>query len=354
LKYYCIAGEPSADSHTAQLVHKIKIYDSKAIFRGFGGEKMNNEGVKIDRSLSYLSFMGFTQVLRNIFTIFFNFKLAKKNIKKFHPDVVLLVDYPGFNLRMAKWCKKNGYKVFYYIPPQIWAWKYNRIYTLKKYVDMVFCILPFEKEIYQKENIHAHYVSHPLLNTIRLNTSHPKKDYLALFPGSRQQEIQKHLPILLDLARKLPMQEFILAGVKDFDYKALPVNVLLIIDKPLEVLQHAKAAIVASGTATLEAAMLNIPTVVIYKTNSLNYRIAKRLITVKWISLANIIAQRTLFPECVQEDCNSDTIIKKLQILESNTYDYKKIILEKLFSIPTDDAAKIIYECVAKYCKATR
>lgn len=348
MKYYCIAGEPSADSHTARLVQKIKIFDSNAIFRGFGGDKMKDEDVEIDRSLSFLSFMGFTQVFRNIFTIFINFKIAKKSIRKFHPDVIVLIDYPGFNLRMAKWCKKNGYKVIYYIPPQIWAWKYKRIYIIKKYVDIVLCILPFEKEIYEKENIHANYVSHPLLNTIKINTNHPKKDYVALFPGSRKQEIQMHLPILLDVAKKMPKQEFKLAGIKVFEYTSLPHNVKLVIDKPNEVLQHSTSAIIASGTATLEAAMLNIPSIVIYKTNRVNYWIAKRLIKVKWISLVNILTETTLFPECVQEDCNSDNIIKNLNLLELNTYDYKKIIAEKLFSIPAEDAAKIIYECAAK------
>lgn len=348
MKYYCIAGELSGDSHTAQLVHTIKKYDADAIFRGFGGDRMSHEGVIIDRSLSFLSFMGFTQVLRNIFTIYCNFKIAKKNIIAFHPDVILLIDYPGFNLRMAKWCKKKGYKVIYYIPPQIWAWKYSRIYTLKKYVDRVLCILPFEKEIYDKENIKASYVLHPLIHAINTNISHTNAGYIAIFPGSRIQEIRLHLPILLQVAKDMPERQFILAGIKDFDYKALPKNVDLVIEKPHEVLQHSKSAIITSGTATLEAALYNIPTVVIYKTNRINYWIAKKLIRVRWISLVNILAESTLFPECLQEDCNSDAIMKNLELLESDTYDYKKIILEKIFALPTEDSAKIIYASLAK------
>ncbi len=354
MKYYLIAGESSGDSHAASVIQNIKSYDSHATFRGFGGVKMRNVGAKIDRELSYLSFMGFTQVIWNFFTILKNFFIAQNSIKSFHPDVIILVDYPGFNIRMAKWCKKNGYNVIYYISPQIWAWKYHRIYTIKKYVDKMLCILPFEKSIYIKEHIEAHYVTHPLLQNIVNKTISKKSDYIALFPGSRKQEIDKHLPILCDIAKIMSHQRFILAGIGSIKYKGIPKNITTMMDNPHDVLHNAEAAIVASGTATLEAGLINIPSVVIYKTNRINYLIAKNFVKLKWISLVNILTEQTLFPECIQHDCNAGNIIEKLEFIKSQNTDFRKLILEKMYSLPMENAAKIIYDFCEKNVSARR
>lgn len=354
MKYYCIAGEPSGDSHTASLVQNIKMYDRKATFRGFGGVAMEESGVTIDRHLSYLSFMGFTNVIFHLFTIINNFRIAKNKIKAYKPDIVILTDYPGFNLRMAKWCKKNGYKVIYYISPQIWAWKYNRIYTIRKYIDKMLCILPFEKDIYTKEQVEAHYVRHPLLDKISININIQKEETIALFPGSRTQEIRKHLPILLDIANQLPAQGFKLAGISSYHYPILPSNITLVIDDPYDVLLKSRAAIISSGTATLEAALLNIPTVVIYKTNTINYFIARYLVKLKWISLVNILANKNLFPECIQSHCNEREIIQKLNYIESQDINYRNMMIEAFKAHPIEDAAKIIHDYCAKKDNANR
>jgi lipid-A-disaccharide synthase len=324
VKYYIIAGEASGDLHAGNLVKEISRVDNNAIFRGVGGEHLKSKGVSLSFGLERLAFMGFYEVLKNLRTIRKNFHDIKNDILSFKPDAVILVDYPGFNLRMAKWCKLNGFKVIYYISPQIWAWNEKRVETIKKYVDLMLCILPFEKAFYEKHQYpNAHYVGHPLLDIVLNNfaatdSESVSQDFIALLPGSRKQEIAKLLPVMLETARNFPAEKFVIAGIsrlKTFYSAELPPNVSIEYDKLQDILRGSKAAVVCSGTATLETAMQNVPQVVIYKTSWLNYTIGKRLAKVDFISLPNLIANEKIVTELIQHDCNSENISRELKHL---------------------------------------
>jgi lipid-A-disaccharide synthase len=339
MKYYFIAGEASGDMHGANLVKELKKLDHQAVMRGWGGDKMHMEGVDIVKHYRELAFMGFIEVVKNLRTIFKNLDACKKDILHFKPDVVILIDYPGFNLRIAKYLKKNNIRVFYYISPQIWAWKESRVFSIKKTVNKMFVILPFEKEFYKKFNMDVEFTGHPLLDEIeKLNKAGNKlpfyttKKIIALMPGSRMQEIKDMLPLMLNAVRQFPTYEIAIAAAPNIPiafYQQIigEMPVQLVEGNTYTLLQNAYAALVTSGTATLETALFNVPEIVCYKGNRISYLIAKQLIKVKYISLVNLILDSMLVKELIQDELNQDTLIHELTLLlEDNSYRNKLML----------------------------
>ncbi len=324
MKYFIIAGEASGDMHGANMVKELQKLDSSCNMEGWGGDQMREAGVKILKPIQELAFMGFVEVLMNLGTILKNFSLCKSQINNFKPDVLILVDYPGFNLRMAKWAKKQGYKVMYYISPTIWAWKENRVEVVKKYVDRMVCILPFEKNFYAKHGYKADYVGHPTVEVVANEknkaTTLDDKNYIALLPGSRVQEIKKMLPIMLEAVNHFKEFSIIIAQAPNltqdvFEPYIQSSKVKLIQHKTYDILKNAHAALVTSGTATLETALFGVPQVVMYKANSISYLIAKKLVKVKYISLVNLILDKAAVVELIQDDMSQEKIVQELQLL---------------------------------------
>lgn len=367
MKYYLIAGEASGDLHGSNLIKALKKLDPIAEMRCWGGDKMQEEGAELIKHYRDLAFMGFAEVVKNLPTIFKNINFCKKDITAFQPDVIILIDYPGFNLRIAKWAKENGYKVVYYISPQVWAWKESRVNAIKKYVDKMLVILPFEKEFYAKWNYEVDYVGHPLVEVIDefiekeeekpATIPQTSKGIVALLPGSRKQEILKKLPVMIQVSKYFPDYNFIVAkapGVEDEFYSSLLKefdNVYAVTGKTYSILYTAKAALVTSGTATLETALFAVPEVVCYKGSNISYQIAKRLIKIKFISLVNLIMNKEVVKELIQGEMNTKNLIKELKPLLTDNE--KKFNLQKDYSAlkkllsagghASTNAAKIIY-----------
>lgn len=332
LKYYIIAGEASGDLHGSNLIKALKHKDSKAEFRFWGGDLMaenaGNEPVKHYRDLA---FMGFLEVAKNLKTILGNIKFCKQDLKKYQPDVLILIDYPGFNLRIAKYAKSLGIRVVYYISPQLWAWKEGRVKTIKKYVDDLLVILPFEKDFYKKHGVEAHFVGHPLLDAIsdlpeidlqKFKSEHHlnEKEIIALLPGSREQEVEKMLELMLSVRPHFPEYQFVIAGApslpKDFYEKYVDKNVQFVSNKTYDLLRCSKGALVTSGTATLETALLNVPEVVCYRGSKISYAIAKRLVKhIKYISLVNLIMDRETVKELIQNELTTEHLTKELRLI---------------------------------------
>jgi lipid-A-disaccharide synthase len=318
MKYFIIAGEVSGDLHASNLIKALKEEDSEAEFRFWGGDLMEDaSGTKALKHINELAFMGFLEVAQNISTILKNIKLCKQQIEDSNPDVLILVDYPGFNLKMAKHAHKKGIPVFYYISPKIWAWKQKRVHTIKENVDHMFTILPFETDFYNRFGVEVNYIGNPLMEPIeRFQNKEIKEHFgsddkptIALLPGSRMQELKLILPDMLAMVNEFPSHQFILAATKNLPkeiYQELigNKNVELVFDKTYDILHQSEAALVASGTATLETALLNIPQVVCYKANPVSYNIAKRLVTIKYISLVNLIMDREIVRELIQDELN--------------------------------------------------
>jgi lipid-A-disaccharide synthase len=336
MRYYLIAGEASGDLHGGNLLKHLKQEDTKAVFQGWGGNNMQAEGMQLQKHYSELAFMGFWEVIKNLNTILKNFSQVKEDILDFKPDVVILIDYPGFNLRLAKWLKAQGIKVFYYISPQLWAWKESRVEQVRKYVDRMFCIIPFEKDFYIKHHIEVDFVGHPLIDAIE-NTPLAIDFYnkhnldselpiVALLPGSREQEIQRMLPIMAGIAHKFPHYQFVVAGLsylgKPFYHSAMgnEANLNIIMNDTYALLAHSKAALVTSGTATLEAALHNVPQVVCYKGGLLSYYIGRMLIKVPYISLVNLICGKKVVEELIQQRFNEQELTQQLQLLLDETH----------------------------------
>jgi len=328
MKYYIIAGEASGDLHGSNLIKELKKLDTSAAIRCWGGDKMQAGGGELVKHYRELAFMGFTEVLMNLRTIFSNLKFCKEDILQFKPDALILIDYPGFNLRIAKWAKQQGLKVIYYISPQVWAWKENRVKMMKGCIDKMIVIVPFEKEYYQKKwNWDVEYAGHPLAQEIERHkeqgTRHKfsNKPIVALLPGSRKQEIMKKLPVMLEISKNFPDHQFIIAqapSVDDSFYKTFSdpySNVSLVKNQTYDLLLQAKAALVTSGTATLETALFGIPEVVCYKGGFLSYQIAKRLVKVKYISLVNLIMDKPVVKELIQNNLTAENLKKELQQL---------------------------------------
>ena len=323
-KIYIISGEASGDLHSANLISELKKQNNSLEFRAWGGDRLINEGVIIDKHIRELAFMGFLEVLLNIRTILRNIRFCKKNLLNFKPDLLILVDYPGFNLRIAKWAKSQKIPVYYYISPQIWAWKESRIHLIKKTVERMYCILPFEKDFYMKHSLNVSYLGHPLLDEVNkfkmLNYNslelENKRPILAILPGSRKQEIERKLPLMIAASSQFPEYNVIVACAPNLDLayyeKFKTQEVLFVKNQTYNLLQNAELAIVTSGTATLEAALFKVPQVVCYKSSFISFWIAKKLIKIKFISLVNLIANKEIVRELIQQDCTASNIAGEL------------------------------------------
>lgn len=329
-----IAGEASGDLHGSLLIKALMQQDPAADIRCWGGDLMAQAGGSLVKDYRELAFMGFWEVLKNIRTIFRNLRFCKEDISQFQPDVIIYVDYPGFNLRIAKWAKGEGFKNHYYISPQVWAWKENRVRAMKRDLDALYVILPFEKPFFEeKHKFPVHFVGHPLLDVIptyKVNNSffeihnlNPNIPLVALLPGSRKQEIQKMLPIFLQAVPRFAHVQFVIAGAPGIApewYRPFAEhnNVTMVHNKTYDILFHAKAAIVTSGTATLETALFKVPQMVCYRAGRLNYLIAKKIITLKFISLVNLIMDQKVVEELIQDRCSVTQITAELQRILSD------------------------------------
>jgi lipid-A-disaccharide synthase len=373
MKYYIIAGEASGDLHGSNLIKELKKVDSLATIRCWGGDLMQQAGGDLVKHYRDLAFMGFAEVIKNLGTIFRNFRFCKRDILQFQPDVLILIDYPGFNLRMAQWAKENGFKVIYYISPQVWAWKENRVNSIKKNVDKMLVILPFEEEFYSKWDYKVEYIGHPLVQVVEDALNQPQSNPLelsplnqhnviALLPGSREQEVAKKLPVMLEASKSFPDYTFIVAKATslpdeyyDHFLKAYP-QVRSIRNRTYQLLMQAKAALVTSGTATLETALFGVPEVVCYKGSSISYQIAKRLVKIKYISLVNLIMDKQVVTELIQDELTPSNIVRELKDILENPERKRQIQtdyadLKKLLSKggrASSNAAKIIYQFVQK------
>ena len=332
MKYYIIAGEASGDLHASNLMKALKEKDSEAEFRFWGGDLMTEvAGKQPVKHYRDLAFMGFLEVAMNLRTILGNIKICKEDIKNYRPDVLILVDYPGFNLRIAEYAKSLGIKVVYYISPQLWAWKEGRVKIVKKFVDEMLVILPFEKDFYKKHQVEAHFVGHPLLDAIsdlepvdlqkfKSENYLNDKEIIALLPGSRKQEVEKKLEVMLSVRSYFPHYQFVIAGApslpKEFYEKYVDENVHFVSNKTYDLLRCSKAALVTSGTATLETALLNVPEVVCYKSSRISYEIGKLLVkNIKYISLVNLIMDREVVKELIQNDLNTENLVRELNLI---------------------------------------
>lgn len=372
MKYYLIAGEASGDLHGANLMKALREQDPHAHFRFWGGDRMQAVGGTLIKHYRDLAFMGFLEVLLHLRTILRNLAYCKKDIAAYRPDALILIDYPGFNLRIARWAKANGFSIHYYISPQIWAWKENRIRAIKRDINAMYVILPFEKAFYEeKHHFPVHFVGHPLLDALAgrpevdaeaFRNAHQLDDrpVIALLPGSRKQEIQTMLKVMLSLTVDFPHYQFVIAGAPNQDYALYRPflhhpNVRFVSDQTYDLLSLAHAALVTSGTATLETALFKVPQVVCYRGNAVSYQIAKRIISLKYISLVNLIMDEEVVTELIQQHLNYDTLKAALQqILEEETR--QRIInayeaLEKKLggTGASQKTARLIYEQIASY-----
>lgn len=368
MKFYIIAGEASGDLHASNLVAEIKKKDKKAEFRGFGGDLMKAQGVELVKHYRTMAYMGFVEVAVNLRKILGNIAQCKKDILEYQPDVVVLVDYPGFNLRIADFAHKKGFKVYYYISPQVWAWKRRRVQKIKKSVDKMLVILPFEEEFYKRYGVDVTFVGNPLLDELakvgtgnrsiflRRNSLGERREIIAMLPGSRRQEVKRTLPVMLKAASHFPDYQFVIAGVSSLDkslYKDIMGNsdVFFVENQTYDLLLNSSAALVTSGTATLETALLSVPEVVCYKATNFSYRLAKWMIKVKFISLVNLIMDREVVKELIQGDLNEDNLVKELDQLLHNgkrqrrlLEDYEEL-KDKLGNVgASEKAAEVIVE----------
>jgi lipid-A-disaccharide synthase len=370
MRYYIIAGERSGDLHAGNLIKCISKLDPAAIFQGFGGDYMKEAGATLTMHYRELAFMGFAEVAANLGKIFKNIRTCKEDILAFKPDVVILVDYGGFNTRIAKFCKKNNIRVFFYITPKVWAWYQSRAITLKKNVDRMFVILPFEKDFYKKFGWDVDYVGNPVLDAIKAHSADPiffRKNNLkegrplvALLPGSRKQELMNMIPIITAIAKRFTEFNFGVASVSNLDkslYEPLRdlANVRLIEDDTYNLLMNSKAAVVTSGTATLETALLNVPQVVIYKTSAISYSIAKSFIKVPFISLVNLIAGKKVVKELIQQEMSEEMISKELKLLmldagyrKQMQDDYAKIYKTLDIGSASENTARLMVSYLSK------
>lgn len=366
MKYYIIAGEASGDLHASNLIKSICKRDSQAEIRAWGGDLMREAGAVIVKHYRDLAFMGFVEVLMNLPVILQNMRFCKEELLNFKPDVLILVDYPGFNLRIAEFAKEHNIKVVYYISPQVWAWKKGRIHTIKRVVDKMLVILPFEKDFYHDYGMEVDFVGHPLLDAIdtipnqdldfKKNHELDSRPIIALLPGSRKQEIGKMLGLMLGITGYFEDYQFVIGGAPsievDFYQKLIRnCNVKVVYGQTQNLLKHSTAALVTSGTATLETALLGVPQVVCYRANALSYAIAKRLVHLRFISLVNLIMDRMLVTELIQDELNSEKLISELNlILNDQTRigklksDYKELHDKLGGKGASERAAQIIFD----------
>ncbi|SEN10366.1 lipid-A-disaccharide synthase [bacterium A37T11] len=330
MDYYLIAGETSGDLHGANLIRALKQADNRARFRIVGGDRMQQEsGEQAVLHTSKMAFMGFVEVVANLRTIFRNLKQVKDDLLANRPHALILIDFPGFNLSVADFAKDEHIPVFYYISPKVWAWNQRRVLRIKRVVDHLFCILPFEVDFYNTWGMQVDYVGNPLMDAVSGYTYNPEflkeqglegKPILALLPGSRKMEISKLLPEMARLARMFPGHHTVIAGAPNFtakDYQKYlrGEHIPIVFNATYDLLKHASAAVVASGTATLETALLNVPQVVVYKANAMSIAIARLLIKIRFISLVNLIMDTAVVKELIQKECTTDTIADEIDLL---------------------------------------
>ena len=330
MKYYIISGEASGDLHASNLMRHLKQKDAEMNVRAWGGELMEAQGATLVKHYKDLAFMGFLEVILNLRTILGNLSFCKRDILEFQPDALILVDYPGFNMRIAKFAKQQNIPVYYYISPQVWAWKKNRVYDIKKYVKKLYAILPFEKAFYAQYDYEVEYLGHPLLDAVakyESSTSNSEtvwkqegRPLVALLPGSRVQELTKMLPKMLEVEKQFPNCDFIIAGVQalgDDFYQSFLSNssIKVVYNKTYSLFEQADAALVSSGTATLETALFNLPQVVCYQTSKLSFAIAKLLVDIKYISLVNLISDKEIVKELLQDDLTIENMVAELKTI---------------------------------------
>lgn len=333
MKYYIIAGEASGDLHGSNLIRALQKEAPEIDIRFWGGDRMSALAGEPVKHIKDLAFMGFVEVIANLRTILKNISFCKADVLAFKPDALLLIDYPGFNMRIAEFAQQNNIPVHYYVSPQIWAWKQNRVHKIKKFVDEMYCILPFEKDFYAKFDREVHYVGHPLVDAIqhfkktaidpiafRNEFGLSDKKLMALLPGSRLQEIKLKLPIMLDAAKRFNEMEIVVAGAPNipeayYQELAKDIPIKVISNRTYDILNQAHLAMVTSGTATLETALFKVPQVVCYKGNPISVTIARRLIKVPYISLVNLIINREVVKELIQKDLTANAIYDTLYAL---------------------------------------
>lgn len=355
---FIISGEASGDLHGSNLVKELLIQNASLKISAWGGEKMQEAGASILKHYRELAFMGFYEVIKNLPTIFRNFGLIKKQILEVNPKVVVLIDYPGFNLRLLPWLKENGFIVIYYIAPQAWAWKENRVKKMAKYIDELLVILPFEEEFFRSRGVKTEFVGHPLLQSKVEGQKLKESKQIALLPGSRRQEVEHILPVMLGVQSKLPDYKFVIAAMSHLGekfYKNIigDKKVELVFDNSDEVISGSDMALVSSGTATLQTALAEVPQIVCYKSGWLNYQLGKRLIKVPFISLVNLIFGKEIVRELIQDDLNTSNLtleINKLidpinrNKLKENYQSLRKLLGEK-------NASKRVAEIILTYYK---
>ncbi|MCO6489339.1 MAG: lipid-A-disaccharide synthase [Phaeodactylibacter sp.] len=334
MKYYIIAGEASGDLHGSNLIKGLREADPQAECRAWGGDLMEAAGAELAKHYRDLAFMGFAEVAMNLRTILGNIKFCRQDILRYQPDALILIDYPGFNLRIAKWAKAQGFRVYYYISPQLWAWHSSRVHGIKASVDRLFVILPFEEDFYRQYDYEVDFVGHPLMDVVddipeaenfRRDHHLDNRPIVALLPGSRKQEIERMLEVMLEITPGFPDYQFVIAGApaqpQSFYQKILDkarpdtTQVKLVNNQTYALLRHAGAALVTSGTATLETALFGVPQVVCYRGGRLSYLIARRLVQVDFIALANLIAEREVVRELIQDEYNAGNLKAELSRL---------------------------------------
>lgn len=377
MKYYIISGEASGDLIGSLLIKQMKLFDTEAHFRGWGGDLMSDAGVELVKHYRNLAFMGFAEVVKHLPEIMRNIKFCKSDILSWKPDVLVLIDYPGFNLRIAGFAKQHKFKVFYYVSPQVWAWKSSRVQLIKNTVDKMLVIFPFEVDFYKRFNYDVEFVGHPLpeyidrtplpaMDIFIKENNFQDKPIVALLPGSRKQEISTMLPVMISIACKYEGYQFIIAGAPSVSKEwyqpyLYNTNVKILFGQTYSLLRHSSAALVTSGTATLEAALCGIPEAVCYKTKGftgmLSYLIARRLIgkKLKYISIVNIILQQEAVKEFIQDDMNEKNLSTELNKLLSDI-DYRNVMHKKFSSIreklawtgASEKAARIITEAIIR------
>jgi lipid-A-disaccharide synthase len=363
MKYYLIAGEASGDLHASNLIKALKHIDADADFRAMGGDAMKGVGAKLSKHYSEMSFMGFIEVLQNISTIRKTFDFIKKDIQNFNPTALILIDFSGFNLRIAKWAHERGILVHYYIAPQVWASRSSRVEKIRAYVDHLYVTLPFELEFYHKHNHEATFVGHPLIDAMAGSNETDTNQFLsdqglgerpiiALLPGSRKQEISRILPELIKATKGFNDFDIVVAGAPSQTpsfYQPYLKETKIIFGKTQQLLQVAHLAVVTSGTATLETALIGTPQVVVYKTSPVSYAIGKRIVTLKYISLVNLILDRMAVEELIQDECSPEKIKAAIDELlddavrERMTQDYLELVKALGDSGASKRTAKAIY-----------
>lgn len=367
MRYYLISGERSGDLHASNLIKSLQKLDAQAQFRGMGGDYSKEAGMELSVHYQEVAVMGFVEVLLGFRKVLKYLSKVQKDLLAYRPDVLILVDYGGFNMKMAAFAKKNDIQVHYYIPPKVWAWNQKRALKIKALTDRVYCILPFEPAFFEKFGVDAHYVGNPLLDEISQFTPHPffhQKNELsyspiiALLPGSRKQELLHMMQVMVHLVKNFPNAQFVVAGVSNLEKElyapAVAAGIKVVYDQTYDLLQHATAAVVTSGTATLETALFRVPQVVVYRTSSISYAIAKRLIRVPFISLVNLIAEEKVVTELIQSAYNLKQLSQELNLILANIQ-HKAHILQGYDLVKerigdqsaSDTAAAMIVETVA-------